>query len=481
MNVQEYLLNHPNEGSRIYNIVKQGRIDLLLQIFPTAEDLVARLRNNKDFNCDIMANLAMDGNVDMLDKIINTYFAEKSEQNNELRREFLLSHRVGSSPKDYHYFKKYLNSKMQTWEKYELATTEEERIKLRTQLKQEPAIYNNTKMENFYYHVRDAYAEVEPLQNPHQKNYTKRLGIAPKGIAAEEFKGYTSNPQQGNALVLSYYRETYPNIRLVRIPQNQDTTTELMCPTIDIKAQYNSSRNDLAEQAFNSMHFPDLWFGYNYFNHLRKIGDTYREIHDKDPIAGAYFKNFNENNKFITLENKICKNTKSNSNSGNYAGYSSQDYICLRTDLNYYDEVLLHELAHDTDKSDDFIKSDMYNFAATAMAANPHHSSKRTIAVSETRLYYPTSQYEAESLARIMEAYPDNLHKNDELLASIAQAFSTYGDAKLNGDEAIINRMKLCMRLRLSGKIGYKNFEEASRAKSQWFINEDHNKGIADG
>ena len=426
MNVQEYLLNHSNEGSRIYHIVKQGRIDLLLQMFPTAENLVAKLRNNNDFNCDIMANLAMDGNVDMLGKIINTYFAEKTERNNELRREFLLSHRVGSSPKDYHYFKKYLNSKMQIWEKYELATTEEERLKLRPKLKTEPTTYNNAKIEKFYYYLRDAYAEVEPLQNPHQKTTAQRLGIAPKGIAAKEFKGYTSNPQQGNALVISYYKETYPNIRLVRIPKNQDTTTELMCPTIDIKAQYNSSRNDLAEQAFNSMHFPDLWFGYNYFNYLHKIGNTYREIHDNDPIAGAYFKNFNENNKFITLENTIDKTLKLNTNSGGYSGYSSQNYICLRTDLNYYDEILLHELAHDTDRSNDFIKSDMYNFAATAMAANPHHSSKRTIAVRETRLYYPTSQYEVESLARIMEAYPDNLHKDDELLASIAQAFSIY-------------------------------------------------------
>lgn len=482
MDTKEYLLNHPNEGTRIYHIVKHGRIDLLQQIFPTAEDLVARLKNNKDFNYDIMANLAMDGNIDMLDKIINTYFAEKTEHNNALRREFLLSHHIGSSPKDYHYFAQYLNSKMQLWQKYELSKSDEERIQLRAKLlNNEPVTYKNIKMENFYYHLRDAYAEVEVKENPHKKINNKRMGIAPKGIAANELHGYTCNPQQGNALVISHYKETYPNIRLVKLPINQDVNTNLICPTIDIKAQYNPSRNDLAEQAFNSMHFPDLWFGYNYFNYLHKIGKMYQDIHDNDPIAFTYFKNFNENNKFISLENTINKTAKGNSNSGNYAAYSSKDYICLRTDCNYYDETLLHELTHDIDHSNDFINSDMYNFAATAMAANPTHSSHRTVAVVESRGYYPTSQYETESLARIMEAYPDTLYKNDELLASIAQAFFVYGDAKLNEDEAIINRIKLCMRLRLSGKTGYKNFEEASKAKRQWFINEDHNKGIADG
>lgn len=482
MNTKEYLLNHPNEGTQIYHIVKQGRIDLLQQIFPTAEDLVARLKNNKDFNYDIMANLALDGNIDMLDKIINTYFAEKTEHNKALRREFLLSHHIGSSPKDYHYFAQYLNSKMQLWQKYELSKSDEERIQLRAKLlNNEPVTYKNIKMENFYYHLRDAYAEVEVKENPHKKINNKRMGIAPKGIAANELHGYTCNPQQGNALVISHYKETYPNIRLVRIPKNQDNNTNLICPTIDIKALYNPSRNDLAEQAFNSMHFPDLWFGYNYFNYLHKIGKMYQDIHDNDPIAFTYFKNFNENNKFISLENTIDKTSKGNTNSGNYMAYSSQDYICLRTDFNYYDETLLHELTHDTDRSNDFINSDMYNFVATAMAANPTHSSRRTIAVAESRHCYPTSQYETESLARIMEAYPDTLHKNDELLASIAQAFLVYGEAKLNGDEAIINRIKLCMRLRLSGKIGYKNFEEVSKAKRQWFINEDHNKGIADG
>ena len=47
-----------------------------------------------------MANLADDGNTGMLKKILSAYFSENTEENNALKRRFLLSHRINGTPKD---------------------------------------------------------------------------------------------------------------------------------------------------------------------------------------------------------------------------------------------------------------------------------------------------------------------------------------------------------------------------------------------
>lgn len=80
MTIEDYLLNHGTEDHRIYHIVKRGRIDKLLEICPDAETLVAKVKNCKKFGFDIMANIALNNNIEMFDKIIAAYFNEKSEK-----------------------------------------------------------------------------------------------------------------------------------------------------------------------------------------------------------------------------------------------------------------------------------------------------------------------------------------------------------------------------------------------------------------
>ena len=469
MTIEDYLLNHGTEDHRMYHIVKMGRIDKLLEICPDAETLVAKVKNCKKFGFDIMANIALNNNIEMFDKIMATYFSEKSEENNRLRCEFLLSHQVGSYPKDYHWFRPYDSVEAQ---------------KTISRLTGEPVAYctpNPQKME-LYKRLSLAWNEAAPMSDPHKKMDGTRLGIAPKGTAATEFRGYIGGADGKNGLVYNHYTETYPRIRLAYIPKDQPDGT-LRCQVMELTGiPFTPGRNDLAEQAFRRMHFPDLWIDDGYFDHLRKLGATYCDIKGNDPVAAASFKNFNENGKFFVLENRRDISHKGNSNEGSdYIGYSSADYICLRTDCHYNEETVMHELAHDTDKPGDFKNSDLYKFVSTAMAAHPERSGSRQTAVYETRKFYPASQYETESLARIAESYLPAQHRNDPLLAATYDIFSVYGQAQLDRDSAIINRIKNCMRLRIPGNVGYQNFEQAVKAKELYFINQDHHRGIADG
>lgn len=333
-----------------------------------------------------------------------------------------------------------------------------------------------------YNRLSRAWSEAAPLSDPHKKMDDTRLGIAPKGTAATEFRGYIGGADGKNGLVYNRYTETYPRIRLAYIPKDQPDGT-LRCPVMELTdIPFTPGRNDLAEQAFRRMHFPDLWIDDGYFDYLRKLGATYCDIKENDPVAAASFKNFNENGKFFVLENKRDISHKGNSNKGtDYIGYSSADYICLRTDKPYGEDTVMHELAHDTDRPGDFKKSDLYKFVSTAMAANPEKSGSRQMAVNETRKFYPASEYETESLARIAESCLSVRHRDDPLLAATYDIFSVYGQAQLDRDSAIINRIKNCMRLRIPGNIGYQNFEQAVKTKELYFINQDHHRGIADG
>lgn len=469
MTIEDYLLNHGTEDHRIYNIVKMGRIDKLLEICPDAETLVAKVKNCKKFGFDIMANIALNNNIEMFDKIIAAYFNEKSEENNRLRREFLLSHQVGTSPKDYHWFRQYASAEAQ---------------KTISRLTGEPVASCTPDLQRMvlYNRLSRAWNEAAPLSDPHKKMDDTRLGIAPKGTAATEFRGYIGGADGKNGLVYNRYTETYPRIRLAYIPKDQPEGT-LRCQVMELTdIPFTPGRNDLAEQAFRRMHFPDLWIDDGYFDYLRKLGATYCDIKRNDPVAAASFKNFNENGKFFVLENRRDNSRKINLNDGtDYAGYSSADYICLRTDKPYGEDTVMHELAHDTDRPGDFKNSDLYKFVSTAMAAHPERSGNRKMAVNDTRKFYPASQYETESLARIAESYLPARHRDDPLLAATYDIFSVYGQAQLDRDSAIINRIKNCMRLRIPGNVGYQNFEQAVKARELYFINQDHHRGIADG
>ena len=166
MTIEDYLLNHGTEDRRMYHIVKMGRIDKLLEICPDAETLVAKVKNCEKFGFDIMANIALNNNIEMFDKIMATYFSEKSEENNRLRCEFLLSHQVDTSPKDYHWFRPYASVEAQ---------------KTISRLTGEPVAYctpNPQKME-LYKRLSLAWNEAAPMSDPHKKMDSTRLGIAP--------------------------------------------------------------------------------------------------------------------------------------------------------------------------------------------------------------------------------------------------------------------------------------------------------------
>lgn len=116
------------------------------------------------------------------------------------------------------------------------------------------------------------------------------------------------------------------------------------------------------------------------------------------------------------------------------------------------------------------------------MAAHPEHSIPRTRAVNETRRYYPASEFEKESLARVAEAgVSASLDQKDKLLGAIYKMFSAYGNAQLNQESAVLNRIKLCARLRLPGRPGYHKFDEAAKACRHMHILSDHYRNMADG
>lgn len=116
------------------------------------------------------------------------------------------------------------------------------------------------------------------------------------------------------------------------------------------------------------------------------------------------------------------------------------------------------------------------------MAAHPEHSIPRTRAVNATRRYYPASEFEKESLARVAEAgVSASLDQKDKLLGAIYKMFSAYGNAQLNQESAVLNRIKLCARLRLPGRPGYHKFDEAAKACRHMHILSDHYRNMADG
>lgn len=116
------------------------------------------------------------------------------------------------------------------------------------------------------------------------------------------------------------------------------------------------------------------------------------------------------------------------------------------------------------------------------MAAHPEHSIPRTRAVNTTRRYYPASEFEKESLARVAEAgVSASLDQKDKLLGAIYKMFSAYGNAQLNQESAVLNRIKLCARLRLPGRPGYHKFDEAAKACRHMHILSDHYRNMADG
>ena len=191
INIKEYLMTRGNEERRVYHIVKNGRIDLLQQIFPDAETLVAKTENCREFGYDVMANLADDGNTGMLKKILSAYFSENTEENNALKRRFLLSHRINGTPKDFHHFIRFLSPREQKQAKFEQMECSDIDEIVFQQQKLKRGVFppdlrskKDRRRAEFYYLLRDEYQNSLPLKNPHKKMPTARLGIAPKGVSA---------------------------------------------------------------------------------------------------------------------------------------------------------------------------------------------------------------------------------------------------------------------------------------------------------
>lgn len=112
------------------------------------------------------------------------------------------------------------------------------------------------------------------------------------------------------------------------------------------------------------------------------------------------------------------------------------------------------------------------------MAAHPDHRAAHKIAVRKTKVFYPASEYETESMARVAQAYPEYQHKDDKLLADTYHIFAAYGEAKANGDKGIIKRINRSTRLRLNG---YSDFVAAQKAHCDFMIYSNHSQGIPDG
>ena len=206
INIKEYLMTRGKEERRVYHIVKNGRIDLLQQIFPDAETLVAKTENCREFGYDVMANLADDGNTGMLKKILSAYFSENTEENNALKRRFLLSHRINGTPKDFHHFIRFLSPREQEQAKFEQMKCSDIDEIVFQQEKLKRGVFppdlrskKDRRRAEFYYLLRDEYQNSLPLKNPHEKMPTARLGIAPKGVSAIEIKGYVGSPEEKNA------------------------------------------------------------------------------------------------------------------------------------------------------------------------------------------------------------------------------------------------------------------------------------------
>lgn len=264
INIKEYLMTRGNEERRVYHIVKNGRIDLLQQIFPDAETLVAKTENCREFGYDVMANLADDGNTGMLKKILSAYFSENTEENNALKRRFLLSHRINGTPKDFHHFIRFLSPREQKQAKFEQMECSDIDEIVFQQQKLKRGVFppdlrskKDRRRAEFYYLLRDEYQNSLPLKNPHEKMPTARLGIAPKGVSAVEIKGYVGSPEEKNAAEFRSWQETYPRFRLTKIPEDQQPDQPLCCRTEDLPAiPYRPGRYDLAKEAFRQMHFP---------------------------------------------------------------------------------------------------------------------------------------------------------------------------------------------------------------------------------
>ncbi|MBP5399733.1 MAG: hypothetical protein J6Y53_04890 [Alphaproteobacteria bacterium] len=478
---------YKKQGDQISDAIKNSDIKTLQQLLPTAEDLVKATEYCDDRDHDIMDQIALTGNHEMLKKILNTYFSDRSEENDDLRRRFLLSHRKSNGyPKNFHYIGFSVLPPFKAMEKVILSKTEEEQFSNIQEFKRinedfkKPTDDKNKQLDQrkmeVYITIRDAYMEVYPKTNPHLPMKNKRYGLAPKGEASNEFVGYTStDPLKG--FVVKKYDITYPMIRLVNIPENQNENEPLMCQCFEVKnAKFTEGKNDLAEQVFRQMAFPDAWTDGNYFTFLQKYGETYQKIHD-DPIADAVVHNFNQNNGYHTFENRKDKTTKINIKAGNdYRGYAYRDHICLRTDYIYNEGTIFHEGGHNTDDRE-FNQTDLYKFVATAIYATPEKSQERKLAVNDTLQYYNCSEFEVESLARIPQQYfSSHNFENDPLLRATCDIFSAYGKAKLEKKSAVLERINHCMRLRLSGKIGYKNLSNITDMRLNYFAEKDRAK-----
>ena len=145
----------------------------------------------------------------------------------------------------------------------------------------------------------------------------------------------------------------------------------------------------------------------------------------------------------------------------------------MRTDDLYNEGTVVHEGTHNTDGRE-FSKSDLYEFIATAIYANPEKSTERSIAVNTTLTWYERSQFEVETLARIPQQYfTSENFKNDPLLKATFDIFAAYGKAKEEGNNNILNRINLCMLRHLNEDNRYTKFSHINDLRLDYFNETD--------
>ncbi len=401
----------------IYHIVKDGRVDLLQEIYVDDLDLLESCNKTDDFNLDIMARIADDGDKETLEKIIDAYFNEGSFTNNRNKKEFLLSHQIGRKPKDFHYFKRYLPMAEQ------IAFDEITGVK--TTVTDENRTEKDEKMAELYYFIRDEYekSSVREFSKSRRPNPKFASTTSPKGVYVNEIQ--FPGKEEGTSAYM--HKEVYPNIVLENFVIDENGQNTGMVETVTISSIPYNKDSDLAKEVFKSINFPEKYLQADFFKTLQALDKGYRELRNSSEFSGASTSNFFG---AFVIQNACELNPDANTvEDVGYGGYSDGKDVVITTagDENQIKSILRHELAHHTDKS--FSKSDTYKIASTMMYADRSISARRNVSVAVPLMYYPPSQYTNESLARVMESHPDKERGDDALLDSVGAMFNLYGKA----------------------------------------------------
>ena len=419
----------------------------LFRLIPDAETLVKYVTKYRDEKHDIMDKLVQKNKTAVFDKIMEHYFNEDTEQNKELRRQFITSCAKNGKPKDFHYFTPYFPPSYK--QKIQAMLTPNEQTRQRI-LQAETPPYTltpeTTEKLVLYRHIYTAYTAAIPKIYPYHGKVAKKQNL----------------DSDTNS-------ETYPCIRLIKIPKDQKKDDPQLFQTFDIMPKYNPAQLNLARQVFNSMHFPEFWIdsewdkGLGYFNFLNEFDKTCHHLRENNTPSNTLLKKFEQDGHFLALENIININHNGNSKPGvEYAGFAGETYIGFRCDIPYKEEYLIHELAHNIG---DFENTDIYHFITIPLDIQKEKSTARFRAVNESIELYPQTEFASESLARVTQTKEnDPDYPSDPLLDATRKLFFTFSKAKTKKQNGIINRINLCARNRIAA---FELFEQAYQNLNQ--------------